>query len=32
MTLRGDAIAEDFIQIVEDYVDKRYGQRPDAAD
>ena len=31
MTLRGASIAEDFIRIVEDYVDKRYGHEPDGA-
>jgi hypothetical protein len=27
MTLRGDAIARDFQLVVEDYIEKRFGQR-----
>ncbi|MDR3371812.1 flavodoxin-dependent (E)-4-hydroxy-3-methylbut-2-enyl-diphosphate synthase [Rhodoferax sp.] len=30
MTLRGDAIAEEFQALVEDYVEKRFGTRVDA--
>jgi (E)-4-hydroxy-3-methylbut-2-enyl-diphosphate synthase len=31
LTLRGDSIAVDFQKIVEDYIEKRFGQQPAAA-
>jgi (E)-4-hydroxy-3-methylbut-2-enyl-diphosphate synthase len=32
VTLRGDSIAADFVAIIDDYVQRRYGQARDAAD